>query len=72
MTKAFCDGFEITFGEITMAEAASSKTILIDFIHRQVDDIIVKNILTQHRAGKAYMWITLSPESAFLTAMTLE
>ena len=72
MTKAFCDGFEITFGIITLTEAANSKAILIDFIHSQVDDIIVKNILTQHCGGKAYLWITLSPESAVLTDMTLE
>ena len=72
MTKAFCDGFEVIIGDINKAEAAKGKLALINLIHSKVNDIAIKNILPKDRAGQTYLWITLSPETAILTSISMQ
>ena len=72
MTKAFCDGFEIHVGKIVKAVTTNDIAALKNFLNMEVTELIFKNIHLQARAMSTYLWITLNPETTFLTPRTLQ
>ena len=69
--KVFCDGFEVFIGSTFMQNAGKSKISLLNKIQREVSELIVKNLLITSRNGRTYLWVTLNPETAYLTPRTM-
>ena len=69
--KVFCDGFEVFIGSIFKQDTAKSKISLLNKIQREVSELIVKNLLFTSRNGRTYLWVTLNPETAYLTPRTM-
>ena len=67
----FCDGFEVFIGSILKQNAAKSKISLLNKIQREVSELIIKNLLITSRNGRTYLWVTLNPETAYLTPRTM-
>ena len=67
----FCDGIEVFIGSIFKQDAAKSKTSLLNNIQRNVSEIIIKNLLITSRNGSTYLWVTLNPETTYLTPRTM-
>ena len=69
--EVFCDGFEVFIGSIFKQDAAKSKISLLNKIQREVSELIIKNLLVTSRNGRTYLWVTLNPETAYLTPRTM-
>lgn len=71
-TRGFCDGFEILLGKIDSGRAAAMKLTLQDSLQRKVCDITIKNLAFMKRPDGARLWVTLSPDDAWVNGQSLQ
>ena len=68
---AFCDGFEVSIGEIDLATLFKSLSVLRESMQQACSEITIKNILPKRSRSGASLWVTLQPETASLTCETM-
>ena len=67
----FCDGYEIFIDEHKKEEVTKNISVLKNLIQNEFVMSTVKNISAVQRGNLIYLWITMAPDSAYLTDYTL-
>ena len=65
----FCDGIGVELLNVRKQAALAHKVGLLNAIHEEVGDWVVRNILVTNRRKWCYLWITLDPACSQLDGM---